>query len=62
MQFQKDAQNAGLTRRNAPHNLSFYFYTPFSGSNGQTCPTIATGRVPQSKQIRSTLEDFQRWR
>jgi hypothetical protein len=29
MQFQKVGQNAGLTRRNAPHNLAFHFHKPF---------------------------------
>jgi glyceraldehyde 3-phosphate dehydrogenase len=50
MQFQKDAQNARLTRRNAPHNLAFHFYKPFarhertdlSHNRDGACPTIET--------------------
>jgi hypothetical protein len=50
MQFQKDAQNARLTRRNAPHNLAFHFYKPvarrqradLSHNRDRKCPTIET--------------------
>src|SRR5262249_7884856 len=71
MQFQKLALNAGLTGRNAPHNLAFLFLetlrdysrlqrraTPGQNSVPNLQPVLSHNRDKNSIQ----LEDFRQWR
>ena len=71
IQFQKLALNAGLTHRNAPHNLAFLLLETLRGYSrlqrrrspggilsqicNRYCPTIET-------KIHFKLEDFRQWR
>ena len=71
MQFQKLTLNAGLTGRNAPHNLAFLLLETLRGhSRLQRRATPGQNYVPNLQpvvshnrdKIQIQVEDFRQWR